>query len=127
MAPASHTHHNAAIPEGAAFVHIHSNAGMADVTIMPGRVGAARATIRLWNDEFKPLAAEKLTFSLMLRAPGAGNKLIMRSPAQDQDGSWTVDGLELPQAGNWTVTIDATLVDKRRLLLDAPIVIEPEQ
>ena len=127
MAPASHTHHNAAIPEGAAFVHIHSNAGMADVTIMPGRVGAARATIRLWNDEFKPLAAEKLTFSLMLRAPGAGSKLIMRSPAQDQDGSWTVDGLELPQAGNWTVTIDATLVDKRRLLLDAPIVIEPEQ
>src|SRR5262249_398340 len=25
MAPASHTHHDAAIPEGAAFVHIHSN------------------------------------------------------------------------------------------------------
>ena len=127
MAPASHMHHNAAIPEGAAFVHIHSNAGMADVTIMPGRVGTARATIRLWNEEFKPLAAEKLTFGLTLRAPGTGNKLIMRSPAQDQDGSWTVDGLELPQAGNWTVAIDATLADKRRLLLDAPISIEPEQ
>jgi putative copper resistance protein D len=127
MAPASHMHHNAAIPEGAAFVHIHSNAGMADVTIMPGRVGTARATIRLWNEEFKPLAAEKLTFGLTLRAPGTGSKLIMRSPAQDQDGSWTVDRLELPQAGNWTVTIDATLADKRRLLLDAPIAIEPEQ
>jgi putative copper resistance protein D len=127
MAPASHMHHNAAIPEGAAFVHIHSNAGMADVTIMPGRVGTARATIRLWNEEFKPLAAEQLTFGLMLRAPGTGSKLIIRSPAQDQDGSWTVDRLELPQAGNWTVTIDATLVDKRRLLLDAPIAIEPEQ
>jgi putative copper resistance protein D len=125
MAPASHTHHNAAIPEGAAFVHIHSNAGMADVTIMPGRVGTARATIRLWKDDFEPLAAEELTFSL--RAPGTGSELIKRAPAQDQDGSWTVDGLELPQAGNWTVTIDATLVDKRRLLLDAPIVIEPEQ
>jgi len=68
-----------------------------------------------------------LTFGLTLRAPGTGNKLIMRSPAQDQDGSWTVDGLELPQAGNWTVAIDATLADKRRLLLDAPIAIEPEQ
>jgi copper resistance protein D len=127
MAPASHTHHNAAIPEGAAFVHIHSNAGMADVTIVPGRVGTARATIRLWNEEFKSLAAEKLTFSLTLRAPGAWSKPIMRSPAQDQDGSWTVDRLELSQAGNWTVTIDATLTDKRRLLLDAPIAIEPEQ
>ena len=122
MAPASHTHHSTAIPEGAAFVHIHSNAGMADVTIAPGRVGSARATIRLWNQEFEPLAAEKLTFSL--RAPGAE---ILRSPVQDQDGVWTVDGLELPQAGNWTVAIDATLVDKRRLQLEAPIAIEPEQ
>ena len=122
MAPASHTHHSTAIPEGAAFVHIHSNAGMADVTIAPGRVGSARATIRLWNQEFEPLAAEKLTFSL--RAQGAE---ILRSPVQDQDGVWTVDGLEVPQAGNWTVAIDATLVDKRRLQLDAPIAIEPEQ
>jgi len=125
MAPASHTHHNAAIPEDAAFVHIHSNAGMADVTIMPGRVGTARATIQLWNEDFQPLAAEKLTFSL--RAPGIGSELITRSPAPDQDGSWIIDGLELPQAGDWTVAIDATLADNRRLLLDAPIVIEPER
>ena len=125
MAPASHTHHNAAIPKDAAFVHIHSNAGMADVTIMPGRVGTARATIQLWNQEFEPLAAEKLTFSL--RAPGIGSALITRSPAPDQDGSWIIDGLELPQAGDWTVTIDATLANNRRLLLDAPIVIEPER
>jgi len=125
MAPASHTHHNAAIPEDAAFVHIHSNAGMADVTIMPGRVGTARATIQLWNEDFQPLAAEKLTFSL--RAPGIGSELITRSPAPDHDGSWIIDGLELPQAGDWTVTIDATLADNRRLLLDAPIVIEPER
>jgi hypothetical protein len=34
--------------------------------------------------------------------------------------------LELPQAGNWTVVVDATLADKRRLSLDAPIAIEPE-
>jgi copper resistance protein D len=125
MAPASHAHHNAAIPEGAAFVHIHSNAGMADVTIIPGRVGTARATIQLWNEDFQPLAAEKLTFSL--RAPGNGSELITRSPAPDQDGSWIIDGLELPQAGDWTVAIDATLADNRRLLFDAPIVIEPER
>lgn len=127
MAPASHAHHNAAIPKDAAFVHIHSNAGMADVTIMPGRVGIARTTIRLWNDEFQPLAAEKVTFILALRAPGSGSKLIMRAAAPDQDGGWTIDGLELPAAGNWTVAVDATLADKRRLQLDAPIVIEPQQ
>jgi putative copper resistance protein D len=123
MAPASHTHQNAAIPQGAAFVHIHSNAGMADVTIMPGRVGTAHATIRLWNDEFQPLAAERVTFTLT--PPGA--QAITRPAAQVQDGSWEVDVVPLSQAGNWKAAIDATLVDKRRLLLDAPIAIEPEQ
>jgi putative copper resistance protein D len=125
MAPASHAHHNTAIPEGAAFVHIHSNTGMADVTIMPGRVGTASATIRLWNEDFAPLPAERLTLMLTLTAPGS--KLIMRSASQDQDGSWKVDRLELPQAGNWKVAIDAALDAKRHLLLDAPIEIEPKQ
>jgi copper resistance protein D len=125
MAPASHTHHppNTLIPEGAAFVHIHSNAGMADVTIMPGRVSTARVSIRLWNDEFQPLAAERLTVALT--PPGAA-KPVIQSAAKNQDGSWDVDGIALSQAGNWTVTIDAALESKRHLLLDAPIAIEPK-
>lgn len=123
MAPASHTHHHAAIPEGAAYVHIHSNAGMADVTIVPGRVGTARATIRLWNDDFAPLAAERLTFTLT----PPGGQPISWPAAQAQDGSWQVDVVPLSQAGNWKAAIDAGLDAKRRLMLDAPIVIEPEQ
>jgi copper resistance protein D len=123
MAPASHTHHHAAIPEGAAFVHIHSNAGMADVTIVPGRVGTARATIWLWNDDFAPLAAERLTFTLT----PPGGQPISWPAAQAEDGSWQVDVIPLSQAGNWKAAIDAGLDAKRRLTLDAPIVIEPEQ
>jgi copper resistance protein D len=123
MAPASHTHHNAAIPEGAAFVHIHSNAGMADVTIVPGRVGTARATIRLWNDDFKPLAAERLTFTL---TPPGGQPITWPA-VQAQDGSWQVDVIALSQPGNWKAAIDAGLDAKHRLTLDAPILIEPEQ
>jgi copper resistance protein D len=126
MAPASHTHHppHSLIPEDAAFVHIHSNAGMADVTIMPGRVGTAQASIRLWNDEFQPLAAERLTFTLK---PPDATKPIVWPAAKNPDGSWEIDGITLPQAGNWTVTIDAALESKRRLLLDAPVAIEPER
>jgi putative copper resistance protein D len=123
MAPASHQHHNAAIPEGAAFVHIHSSAGMADVTIMPGRVGTARATIRLWNDDFEPLAAQRLTFTL---TPPRGQPITWPA-TQAQDGSWQVDVIPLSQAGNWKAAIDAGLDAKRRLTLDAPIVIESEQ
>jgi hypothetical protein len=128
MAPASHAHRhpaNTVVPEGAAFVHIHSNAGMADVTLVPGRVGTAQASIRLWNEEFEPFAAERLI--LTLTPPGAATKPLTRSAAKDQDGSWKVDGIALSQAGNWTVTIDAGLESKRRLLLDAPIAIEPER
>ena len=128
MAPASHAHlhpAHAAVPAGAAFVHIHSMAGMADVTIMPGRVGRAHAIIRLWNEEFEPLAAQKVT--LALTTPVAGSKPVIRAASQDEDGNWQIDGIELSQPGNWMATIDAELGPKRRLLLEAPIVIEPEQ
>jgi putative copper resistance protein D len=127
MAPASHTHQHPAyssVPVGAAFVHIHSVAGMADVTIMPGRVGTARAIIRLWNEEFEPLAARELT--LTLTVPAAKSKLVTRIAAQDDNGDWQVDGIELSQPGNWMVTVDAGL-GKRRLTLEALIVIEPNK
>ncbi len=128
MAPASHVHQHAVpatIPEDAAFVHIHSNTGMADVTIMPGRVGTARASIQLWTEEDDPLIAQSLTFTLT--PPNAGSKPVVRAADKVQGGLWQVDGIELGQPGNWTATIDAGLDTKRRLLLDAPIVIEPER
>jgi len=63
--------------------------------------------------------------TLTLTPPDA--QPITRPAAQAQDGSWQVDGIPLAQAGNWRAAIDATLADKRRLLLDAPIAIEPNR
>jgi putative copper resistance protein D len=128
MPPASHANHHAAygaVPADAAFIHIHSGQGMADVTILPGRVGTARATIRLWNDNFYSLDVREMT--LTLTPPAAANKPTARMAAQDSDGAWQVKGIELPQPGNWTVTVDAVLGSKSHLVLDAPIVIEPGQ
>jgi putative copper resistance protein D len=128
MAPASHSHHHrvdAAVPEGAAFVHIHSVAGMADVTIVPGRVGTARVSIRLWNDEDDPLIAQSLTFTLT--PPNAASKPVVRTAAQVGNGLWQVDGIELGQPGNWTAAVDAGLNAGHRLALEAPIVIEPKE
>ncbi len=125
--PASHAHHPVygGLPADAAFVHIHSEQGMADVTIMPGRVGAARATIRLWDADFDPLEARQVTFALT--APTAGSKPITRVATQDSDGAWQVDDIALSQPGNWKATVDAALGPTTHLVLDAPIVIEPEQ
>jgi copper resistance protein D len=126
MAPAIHAAHQhpayAAVPADAAFVHIHSEQGAADVTIMPGRTGRARATIRLWNEDFEPLDARQV--SLTLTAPTAAGTPTPRPALQNRDGAWEVDGISLSEPGNWTVTVGIVLDQTKRLTLTAPIVIE---
>jgi len=128
LPPASHAHHHApvgAIPADAAFQHIHSEQGMADLTIEPGRVGTARATIRLLNENLEPLEAREVM--LTLTDPTPGSKPTTRLATEDSAGEWHVDGVVLSESGNWTVAVSAVLASNRRLELEAPIVIEPNQ
>ncbi len=132
--PAVHAahHHPAygAIPDDAAFVHIHTEQGMADVMIRPGRVGPAQATIHLWNDDLETLDVHDVKLSVTPPSGGSNagdSKPQARVAVQDADGAWQVDGIELAQPGNWTVTVDATLGATNRIVLRAPIVIEPQQ
>jgi copper resistance protein D len=125
MAPGNHANHHStsgAVPADAAFQHIHSENGMADVMIEPGKVGTARTTIRLWDDDLEPLPAGKVT--LTLRAPSPGSQPATRTATLGSDGAWVVDGVALSEPGNWTVTVDAALTSGRELKLQAPIVIE---
>jgi putative copper resistance protein D len=125
-ASASHANHHpgyGALPADSAFVHIHTEQAMADVMIEPGRVGTAHATVHLWNEDFEPLAARDLKFSIA--APVAGSTPTTHPAAQDSDGAWQVDGIDLTQPGNWMVTIDADLSSGNRAVLAAPIVIDP--
>jgi putative copper resistance protein D len=127
LPPGSHANHHpsGAVPADATFQHIHTGQGMADVMIEPGRVGTAHATIHLWNQDFGILAAQSLTFTLT--PPGAGGKSITRRAVQDADQAWQVDGIELSEPGNWTVTVNAVLGPGAPLELEAPIVIDPKQ
>jgi len=112
-----------AIPADASFQHIHSEQGMADVMIEPGRVGWASVTIRLLGDELKLLAAQTVT--LTLAPPKRGGKPVTRPALLDAAGQWHVDGIELTEPGNWTVTVDANLRSNVHLELTGPIVIDP--
>jgi putative copper resistance protein D len=126
LPPASHANHHPAyggLPPDAAFVHIHTEEGMADVMIEPGHVGKAQATVRLWTGDFEPLDAQGLTFKLT--APVPGSKPEAHIAVLNADGAWQIDGLDLTQPGNWTVEVDAVLAQNRKLELDAPIVIDP--
>jgi len=124
MPPASHVSHHAAsgaIPADATFQHIHSKQGMADVMIEPGRVGTADVTIHLLNEDLTTLAASELTLTLTVPTPGSNPTT--HPAARDADGVWHVDGIELSEPGNWTVSVDAVLASGGRLRLAAPIVV----
>jgi putative copper resistance protein D len=128
LPPASHAHHESSsgpIPADASFQHIHGVDGMADVLVEPGHVGTANVTIHLWNDDLEPLGARDLT--LTLTAPTPGSKPVTRTASQDTDGVWHVDGVRLPVAGNWTVSVAALLTPNTRLELTAPIEIDPQK
>ena len=128
MPPSVHGHRQVAstkIPADAAFVHIHSEKGMADVTISPGRPGTARATIRLWCEDLTPLAAQRVTIALT--APAAGSTPMSYVMAQDADGVWKSDLITLSQAGNWIVVVTTQIRPSDQLVLDGPIVIAPAQ
>jgi copper resistance protein D len=125
LPPASHSHQHVSalwFPPEAAFQHIHSEQGMADIVIEPGRVGTAAATIRLSNDNDEPLEAREMT--LTLTAPTPGSKPVAYPATQDADGNWQVEGITLAAPGNWSVAVDALLSSNTRLQLAAQIVIE---
>jgi copper resistance protein D len=124
LPPGGHAHHQSEgpIPPDAAFQHIHGIDGMADVIIEPGHVGTANATIHLLNDDLETLPASDVM--LTLTAPTPGSKPTSRPASKDADGVWHVDELQLPESGNWTVTVDADLGPNQRLELTAPIVID---
>lgn len=122
MSPSGHAHDaNAQIPPGAAFVHIHSDEAMAEVTIKPGQAGQADATIRVLREDFSEFPAKEVQLSL--EPPRTGPK-IARDAAHLPDGTWQVNAVNLSQSGNWTVRITIAPQSGAPIMLDAPIVIE---
>jgi len=125
LSPSGHAHStNANVPADAAFVHIHTNVAMAEVTIEPGRTGTANAHIRVLRDDFSEFPARSV--ELTLDPPAAGPK-ITRTAAHLPDGTWEVNALDLPQPGVWTVRVIIPTERGKPIVLDAPIVIEPKQ
>ncbi len=125
LPPAGHIHQHGAsgaIPADASFQHIHTEDGMADVTVEPGHVGVANVTIHLWDADENALDAQQVTVTLT--PPAAGGKPITRLALQGSDGLWRVKRIELPQPGDWTVTVSAALGHGKRVVLTAPIVID---
>ncbi|HVX37960.1 MAG TPA: CopD family protein, partial [Gemmatimonadaceae bacterium] len=123
LEPTAHHHRHTSIPTEAAFVHIHTNIVMADVTINPGRVGSVQATIHLAKEDFSNFSARAVRFEL--NPPDADVANITRDARDDGDSVWRVDGFELPRPGIWTIRLSVAPQQGAIVLLDAPIVIAP--
>jgi copper resistance protein D len=111
------------IPADAAFVHIHSEEAMADVTIDPGRAGPVNARIRVVHEDSSEFPAREIHFTL--DPPTPGPQPVDRPAVRQADGTWQVDGIALEQPGNWMVRVIINAEDGRKIVLDAPIVIAP--
>jgi copper transport protein len=106
-----------------ALVHIHTPKAMADITVTPGRIGPIEVSISLLNGEFGPLPAKELRVALS--NTGAGIEAIERPAIRGQDGTWRLDGLNLPVPGRWTIELEVLVSDFEMLRLTETLEIRP--
>lgn len=102
--PAAHVHTSSAtINREAAQVHIHISQAMADLIIDPGRAGTTRATIRLWHEDYRPFAADRVV--LTLEPAAKGGAALTRDANTTAEGTWVIDTLRIQSGGAWTARI----------------------
>ena len=106
-----------------AYVHIHTEKAMAEVTFTPGRVGSVAVSISLLNGDFGPLPAKELRIGLS--NPETGIEPIERQAVRADDGTWRVKELAIPAAGRWTVELEVLISDFEMLRLTEAAEIKP--
>lgn len=92
-----------------ALAHLQTRTAQADVTLSPGRVGTADLSILVMTGDFGPLDAKELT--VVLSNPAAGVEGIRREARKPGDGTWRINGVQIPAAGRWTVRIEMLVTD----------------
>jgi copper transport protein len=110
-------------PSEPASVHIHTERGMAEITLNPGRAGRTSAMIEVFTGTGVPLEPKEVT--LALSRPSAGIEPLERRAARVGEGLWRVDGLILPVPGRWRVRLDALVTDFDKLTLEDEIEVGP--
>jgi copper transport protein len=106
-----------------AFVHLHGERAMTDITVTPGHAGPVSVTIHVMREDFQPLDAREVTLRLSNKT--AGLEPLVRKARRTEPGEWRADGISLLQSGIWTVELDILVSDFDRLQLDGPVVIAP--
>jgi len=97
-------------------IHIHTDAAMFQVLILPGKVGSDDFVLQLMNGDASPLPAKEATLTLSL--PERGIEPLERNATLGADGYWHVRNAPLPLAGRWHMRVDALVTDFQKVTLE---------
>jgi copper transport protein len=100
-------------------VHIHAERAMASLTVSPGRAGPVSVSAFVVGGDLEPLDAKEVTLSFSM--PSAGIEPIRREAHKLDAGQWRVDGLRLPVAGRWNVSVDILISDFESVTLKSAV------
>jgi copper transport protein len=108
---------------GPVYTHIHTDRGMADVTVTRGPAGRAGVTVFVQTPEFQPLRAKEV--AVVLANADAGIEPFSRAakPAHNE-GMWVIEDVMLPAQGTWAVTVEVLISDFERLELTGNLVLQ---
>ncbi|WP_404286847.1 copper resistance CopC/CopD family protein [Microvirga sp. RSM25] len=113
----------AVLPAEPVKMHIHAPAAMVELTLAPGRIGPATASLSLMTGDFGALDPKEVTVTLA--KPDAGIEPMQRRAARTPDGTWRVEGLVLPVPGRWQVRVDVLVSDFEKATLEDTVEIHP--
>ncbi|MFO1210981.1 MAG: CopD family protein, partial [Amaricoccus sp.] len=106
-----------------AYVHLHGQAVMADVTLHPGRPGANRVEIVLMSTDGG--AVDPLEVRIAFSDPARGIEPIRADATRDSAG-WAAGPVTLPAGGHWTVRLDVLVSDFAKDAIEADLTLPGE-
>jgi copper transport protein len=107
----------------AEFVHFHSGAVMADLTLDPGRAGRSSAEIMIRDSNYQPMTPMGVT--LVFSQPASGIEPLRREAVSVGENLWRVDDFVLPAPGRWRLRIEVLISDFEKVMLEDDIRIRP--
>jgi copper transport protein len=106
-------------PPSVAVAYLHGSRAMAEVRLQPARAGPIRVTIFVMTADHRPFDPKEVT--LVIRKPELGVEPLERQAVLAAPGEWHVDGLIVPVAGRWQVTLDLLISDFEKVALDGDV------
>ena len=103
-------------------VHLHGEAAMADVTLLPGRAGPAELSVFVSDAALGALVPRSIKASFSNPALGIEN--LTRSLEPGADGFWRAS-VALPSGGAWRIALDVRIDDFTMTRLEGDLELNP--